>query len=228
MMTRINSGNSFRIALLTTLFLLKCLYFQGQTSGFANSVKEEDKLYEVWIVQEAWHTGMVFAIDDVDPDHWPEIRNYKDRNFIDVGWGDEKFYQAHGNPVFLAARAILWPTQSVMQVFAFNTPLLAAYGRESRILRVPLTPEQFESLAGFVSGSYIPDESGNPVTSTAYGETDHYFLATRNYHLFRTCNTWVAIAFKQAGFNVRTFFVLNANQLYRQLSRIPGAEFLRG
>ena len=225
-MIRKNFCNSYRVVPLISLFFFHSLSFLGQTSGFANNAKEEDKLYEVWIVQEAWHTGIVFAIDDVDPDHWPEITNYKDRSFIDVGWGDERFYQAHGNPVFLAARAILWPTQSVMQIFAFNTPVRSAYGRESRILRVPLTLEQFESLSGFISDSYIPDESGNPVTSTAYGETEHYFLATRNYHLFRTCNTWVAIAFKQAGFNVRTFFVLNANQLYRQLSRIPGTEFI--
>jgi uncharacterized protein (TIGR02117 family) len=226
-MIRKNFCNSYRVVPLISLFFFHSLSFLGQTSGFANNAKEEDKLYEVWIVQEAWHTGIVFAIDDVDTDHWPEITNYKDRNFIDVGWGDERFYQAHGNPVFLAARAILWPTQSVMQIFAFNTPVRSAYGRESRILRVPLTPEQFEALAGFVSDSYILDESGNPFTSKAYGETEHYFLATRNYYLFRTCNTWVAIAFKQAGFDVRTFFVLNANQLYRQLSRIPGAEFIR-
>ncbi len=226
-MIRKNFFNSYRALPLILLFFFHSFSFLGQTLVFANNANEKDKLQEVWIVQEAWHTGIVFAIADVDPDHWPEIKNYKDRNFIDVGWGDEKFYQAHGNPVFLAARAILWPTQSVMQIFAFNTPISSAYGRESRILRVPLTNEQLEALAGFVSDSYILDESGNAVTSTAYGETDHYFMATRNYHLFRTCNTWVAIAFKQAGFNVRTFFVLNANQLYRQLSRIPGAEFLR-
>ncbi len=182
--------------------------------------------YTVYVIQEFWHTGIVFNIDDVDPDIWPEIEMYKDRNHIDVGWGDEKFYQADGIPVFLAARAILWPTQSVMQIYAFNLPVESAYGGESRILRIPMPEDQFERLTGYIAGSYMHDDDGNPVTSTAYGETNHYFMATRKYHLFRTCNTWVARAFRESGFDVRSFMILNANQLYRQLSGIPGAEFV--
>ncbi len=182
--------------------------------------------YTVYVIQEFWHTGIVFKIEDVDTGIWPEIEMYQDRNHIDVGWGDEKFYQASGIPVFLAARAMLWPTQSVMQIYAFNLPVESAYGGDSRILRVPMTEEQFERLTGYIAESYKHDDEGNPVTSTAYGETNHYFMATRKYHLFRTCNTWVARAFRESGFDVRSFMILNANQLYRQLSGIPGAEFV--
>ena len=185
-----------------------------------------NKTFTVYIAQQFWHTGIIFSIEEVDPDIWPEIEMYQDRNNIDVGWGDEKFYQAEGNPFFLAARAMLWPTQSVMQIYAFNLPVESAYRGESRILRVPMSEEQFERLTRYVAESYIHDDEGNPITSTAYGETDHYFMSTRKYHLFRTCNTWVARAFKEAGFDVRSFMILNANQLYRQLSRIPGAEFV--
>ena len=199
---------------------------QAQT-GESTDPAMVNKEYRVWVVQEFWHTGIVFNIDDIDAENWPYIKNYQDRNYIDVGWGDEKFYQAHGNPVLLAARAILWPTQSVMQIFSFNTPLQSAYGSESRILEIPLTNEQFKALTRYVSDSYILDESGYPITSTEYGETEHYFLSTRKYHLFRTCNTWVARAFRHSGLDARVFFVLNANQLFRQLSGLPGAEFIR-
>jgi uncharacterized protein (TIGR02117 family) len=202
------------------------LAFQGHLTGNSPESNEDEKIYEVFVAQQFWHTGIVFNTRDVDSVLWPEINNYRHRNFVDIGWGDEKFYQAYGNPILLGARAMLWPTQSVLQVIAFSTRLRAAYGKESRILRIPVNGEQLAALSLYVADSYIRDESGDPMSSTVYGETDHYFLATKKYHVFRTCNTWVARGFRNAGFNVRSFGVLNANQLYRQLSGIPGAEFL--
>ena len=210
---------------LKLYFFLSLIVFCINIPGFSADVKKSDDLYHVWVIQEFWHTGIVFSTEDVDPDYWPGIVNYKNRRYLDIGWGDEKFYQASGNPVFLAARAILWPTQSVLQVFSFDTPLRSAYGAGSRILKIPLTSRQFESLCRYVSESYVRDEAGNPIASSAYGHTDHFFLSTGKYHLFRTCNTWVAKAFRQSGLEVRSFFVFNANQLFRQLSSLPGTQF---
>lgn len=194
-------------------------------SGFSSVIKDCDDVYHVWVIQEFWHTGIVFRTADVDPDHWPGIIDYKNRRYLDIGWGDEKFYQVTGNPVLLAARAILWPTQSVLQVFPFDSPLRSTYGTGSRVLKIPLTRSEFESLCLYVSGSFVLDGKGNTVPSSAFGHTDHFFISTGKYHLFRTCNTWVAKAFRQSGLEVRSFFVLNANQLFRQLSALPGAQF---
>lgn len=208
-------------------FTLMIIQFCGYpTGGLTAQTTDYDTGYEIFVVQQRWHTGIIFNTYDVDPDIWPEISLYRDRKFVDVGWGDEKFYQALGNPVLLAARAILFPTRSVLQIYAFSTEIRAAYGGESRILRIPVNRYQLDRLSKFVSESYIRNEHGEAQPSTVYGEADNYFLATRKYHLFRTCNTWVAIGFKQSGFDdVQTFCVLNANQLFRQLSDIPDTEF---
>lgn len=186
----------------------------------------DEKAYEVYVIQDFWHTGIVFNVKDVNPEIWPEIERYQRFNYVDTGWGDERFYQADGNPVLLGARAMLWPTRSVLQVFAFITRLRSAYGNDSRILRIPVTGQQHDDLTRYVAESYIRDDAGNVITSTVYGETTYYFRASGKYHLFRTCNTWVAKGFRQSGFDVGTFMVLNANSLYRQLSGIPGAEFI--
>lgn len=225
MLDKKNNRGLRRVFYFSVFFFL-ALSCHANANGYTNNLKSNDRIYEVWVVQELWHTGVIFPVKDVDPLNWPEIENYQDKNFVDVGWGDEKFYQATGNPFFLAARAILWPTQSVLQIFAFNTPVLSAYGGESRILRIPLNIDQFEALSSFVSNNYIRDQEGNVQASTVYGKADHFFLAKGKYHLFKTCNTWVAQAFRHAGFDVRSFCVLNANQLFRQLSGIPGTEFI--
>jgi len=221
----INSAICTGLIKSLTVFLIFFLNLSTEvkTNEFYDSGDGTESLYQVWVIQEYWHTGLVFRVEDIDTMHWPAIRNFKYRDFIDIGWGDEKFYQSPGNPVFLAARAILWPTPSVLQVYQFSIPVRAAYGSRSRIMRIPLNGKQFEALTGFVSESFVYDKSGNPVASRAYGESENFFLAQGKYHLFRTCNTWVAIAFKYAGFDTRHLCVLNANQLFRQLSRIPGA-----
>ena len=219
------NGTITRASFLSVVIFL-IFFCYGKTSDNLPVPVLEKSAYEVYVIQDFWHTGLVFNVNDVNTDIWPEIERYQRFNYIDTGWGDEKFYQAEGNPILLGARAILWPTQSALQVFAFNTPLRLAYSKDSRILRIPVTREQLDDLTRFVVETYIRDEQGNVIPSKVYGEARYYFLASGKYHLFRTCNTWVAQGFKQSLFDVRSFMVLNANSLYRQLSRIPEAGFI--
>ncbi len=201
--------------------LLVLIMFTVHLSG------QDPEEFEIFVVQEGWHTGIIFKTNDVDSTIWPEIVHYRNKKFVDVGWGDEKFYQVPGYPVFVAARAVLFPTQSVLRVFPYSTPILSAYFEDSRILKFNITRQELDNLSRFIAESYKRDEDGNAQLSELYDDNDHYFLATRKYHLFRTCNTWVALGFKESGFDVRSFFVLYGKQLFKQLRDIPGAVFLR-
>ena len=202
---------------LLLLMVMKIMLVSGQNI---------DK-FEVYVVQEGWHTGIIFKTNDVDSTIWPEIVHYRNKKFVDVGWGDEKFYQVPGYPFFTAARAVLLPTQSVLRVFPYSTPILSAYFEDSRILKFRITRQELDNLSRFIAESYKRDENRNAQFSELYDDNDHYFLATRKYHLFRTCNTWVALGFKESGFDVRSFFVLYGKQLFRQLRDVHGAVFLR-
>ncbi|MFW5645448.1 MAG: DUF2459 domain-containing protein [Bacteroidota bacterium] len=201
---------------------LVLIMFAVQLSG-----QDDSEEFEILVVQEGWHTGIVFKTNDVDSTIWPEIVHYRNKNFVDVGWGDEKFYQVPGYPVFVAARAVLFPTQSVLRVFPYSTPILSAYFEDSKILTFTINRQQLDRLSRFVAESYKRDKNGNAQLSKLYENNQHYFLATRNYHLFRTCNTWIALGFKKSGFDVRSFFVLYGKQLIRQLRDIPDSGFLR-
>ncbi|TCO09757.1 DUF2459 domain-containing protein [Natronoflexus pectinivorans] len=208
----------YRLIILILLFLVFSGLFPCKGDDLGNS-------YVVYVVQNRWHTGLVFRVDDLNADIWQEAESFTDRRWVDIGWGDERFYQADGSPVHLAARAVLWPTSSVLQVFPFSNPLRLAYGENARILRIPVNESQLTALMQYVADSYLRNKEGKAQPSSVYGESRHFFRATRKYHLFRTCNTWVVNGFKEAGLPVRSFCVLNANQLFRRLSKIPGAEF---
>jgi hypothetical protein len=93
--------------LLLLLLVISCGYSPGGLAAPGQEEFADDPDYEVFVVQQRWHTGIVFHTRDVDPDIWPEIERYTDRNFVDVGWGDERFYQATGDPVGLALRSML-------------------------------------------------------------------------------------------------------------------------
>lgn len=210
-----------RYKLSFSVVFLVLVVFTTNLSG------QDHEEFEIFVVQEGWHTGIIFKTNDVDSTIWPEIVHYRNKTFVDVGWGDEKFYQVPGYPFFTAARAVLLPTQSVLRVFPYSTPILSAYFEDSRILKIGVNRQELNNISRFVAESYQRNENGEVQLSQLYENNNHYFLSTRNYHLFRTCNTWVALGFKESGFDVRSFFVLYGNQLFRQLRDIPGAVFLR-
>lgn len=171
----------------------------------------------IYVVKEGWHTGIILKTSAVPPGIFPEIKNYDHVSHIDIGWGDEKFYQAESTPVGLAARAILFPTSAVIQVFELKWPVEEFYAHREQIL---LDSLEFHALCHFISDSFQRDKEGKIIPSAVYDPTDVYFKAQRKYHLFRTCNTWVALALKEAGLDVRSFLVLTSGQLFRQLEHL--------
>ena len=203
-------------------FMIVSLWPLFSVSVSGQEYESKEKGFEVCVVQQAWHTGIIIETADVDSLVWPEISGYRHKRYVDISWGDEKFYQVEGRPFFLAARAVLWPTQSVLRIYPFGLPPERSYGSDARMKTIELNREQFTLLCRFISNSYLRDQDNQPQPSTVYGKSNIYFLAIRNYHLFRTCNTWVALAFKNSGFDIRSFCVLNANQLFRQLEKIDG------
>jgi uncharacterized protein (TIGR02117 family) len=194
--------------------------------------KEKERSYsdkiKVYVVQQAWHTGIILPVQKINPEIWPEVSTFDEKKYVDVSWGDEKFYQAPGSPVFLAARAIFWPTRSVMRIYPFSISISSAYTSESRLQEMELTQQQFDQLTRFFANSLVRDKSNQSIASEAYGRSRYFFLSKRKYHLFRTCNTWVALAFKKAGMGNRSCCVLNANQLFRVIARKDSCDNLGG
>jgi uncharacterized protein (TIGR02117 family) len=176
----------------------------------------------VHIVQQAWHTGIILKTSDVSRNDFPLIENYQHANYIDVSWGDEKYYQIAGRNILLALRAVLFPTRAVIRLVSFNEKISTRYDAERQI-QIVLDSTEFSNLCRFVSQSFIRDVKGDIVPSTVYRQSKVFFLARRKYHLFRTCNTWVALAFKNAGFDVSSFLVITAGQLFNRLEKIPNS-----
>ncbi|HOI29771.1 MAG TPA: DUF2459 domain-containing protein [Melioribacteraceae bacterium] len=181
-------------------------------------MKEPDSI-DVYLVKENWHTGIMFRIDDYTSGLLPALKYFKDYQYIDIGWGDADFYQIPGFDLFLAAKAILIPTPTVMRFDGYKFPIEKIIEWREFALKFELPKERFLLLINYIQEHLILDEKGETIISKHDIDSPVYFFKSKGeYHLFRTCNTWAAQALKSTGIDVDTFGLITAGQLYSRFA----------
>jgi uncharacterized protein (TIGR02117 family) len=193
------------------------LIFIGLTTVKPRSAFGSGETIEVYIVQQALHTGIVFRMADVNLEIWPESKDFEGYEWIDVGWGDYEYYQSPDEDPWLAFKAIAMPTTAVLRVDGFSISPDRYYGNSPR-LRFCFSREQFDQLCRTIHLTYLRDELDKPkISGKGYGLI--FYAAKGKYHLFNTCNTWVADAFHTAGLSNRRSGIITARQLFSFLRR---------
>jgi uncharacterized protein (TIGR02117 family) len=220
---------SYGLFLLSLLFLVYSCRADDDTSPLQNTTGEENtKLFEnryLYVLQAGWHTGIVLRTADVATDDWPEVVNYRSSIYVDIGWGDERFYQAEGSPPGLAARAAIIPTSSVIHIVPFNIHPLNLYAGETFLKRIEATPDQFSKLCRIISESFERDEEGRLMVSQINDQAANFYKSRGKYHIFNTCNTWVVRCLQETGFDVNPAGVITQQHLIKALRKLPGGEW---
>jgi uncharacterized protein (TIGR02117 family) len=200
---------------LLTATLLLC-------SGCAASTNRERPLGEsepaktIYLVSHGWHVGIVVKRLDISGDVRLVHKDFSSTGYLEIGWGDRDFYQTPTPPLGTAIKAILLPTPSVLHIVAFNGSV-AAYFPHSTIIMVRLSAAGFQRLIHYIATSYKRDPSGSPVPlgKGLYG-VSQFYRSQETYHLFRTCNVWIARALFTAGCPIRPFLAITADNLMLQ------------
>ena len=176
-----------------------------------------------WVLDHGWHTAIVARRSDVDRAFWPEVDDFPDAVFVEVAWGDREFYMAPTGSSGLAVKAALWAAGSVLHVVGFSTPI-ATYFSQSQVVELRLSRRGFDALTRFIHGEYQRDRENRPVRLERglYG-TSWFYAARSRYHLFNTCNTWVARALSTAGLAVTSVGVITAGEVMRQIEPSPAS-----
>ncbi len=219
--------STYLILFLISGFLLFSFSYSNQSAS-GNYIQDNNRNGEFFVLQAGWHTGIVLRTKDVSPADWPEVVNYLRHTYVDIGWGDERFYQAEGSPTILAARAALIPTTSVIHIVPFSVHPLNLYSGENYLKRVEATPQQFSELCRIISESFERDESRSPIESRVNESSQNFFKAKGKYHIFNTCNTWVVRCLKDAGFDVNPNGVITQQHLINALKKLPGGGWEKG
>ena len=178
--------------------------------------EEQRRVFQV--VKHGWHVGIVVDQDDMASWLTSLGEDFYGAEHLEIGWGDARFYQAAEPSAGLALRAALWPTESVMHIVGFSGDA-TRYFQASEVIDICVSRSEYARMLEFVVESFErrPDGQVIPLGPGLYG-TSRFYRARGSFHLFNTCNTWVARAVAATGKPVSTR-IITAGELVSQLRR---------
>jgi len=217
-----------RVSLLVSVLVAIIVMAAGCLTRAANprTPTAGEPATTLWIVDHGWHTSIVVRRADVDRARWPELGDVSDATLVEVAWGDREFYMATSPTSGLAIRAAIVTSGSVLHVVGLTA--VTDYFAASEVVAIRLSRPGFDALADFVHAEYQRDPDGAPLRlgRSLYG-SGWFYAARGRYHLFNTCNTWVARALGAAGLAVEAAGLVTASDVMRQVrplgqTRPPG------
>lgn len=190
-------------------------------------ISAEDKLpadsihnssFTVYIVNQNMHTGIVIPVEDIPEQIFPAVRHFRKYRFIDIGWGEERYYQKPDDSLLDGARAILLRNSSVIRIEGYRGTAGNFIDWSDYTIEITLSRIQYTQLLEFIGRSFLLGSDGEPVTaSQKHSGSIIFFKSIHTYHLFNTCNTWVSDALIYAGLELPASVVVTRMQLYKQI-----------
>lgn len=180
------------------------------------SADEETAIY---IVSHGWHAGIVITRENLGAELGFFVEFLGDSPYYEVGWGDKAFYQSEKPGSGLAAKAIIWPTDSVMHIIALpENP--QNHFPQSEVIEIRLSKTAHGLLNRAIAASFVRDENGHTMTpSRGRYSYSRFFDAEGKYYATNTCNTWAARMLREAGMPMRVFMTLTAGSVMRQTEK---------
>ncbi|MBT8380585.1 MAG: DUF2459 domain-containing protein [Ignavibacteria bacterium] len=192
--------------------------FDEQTDSI--NLSSEDTVKTIYLIKQRWHTAVVFHIQDLDSIIFPEVKYFNNAELIDIGWGDEEFYQHPGFDLELAYQALFHSTPSTLRVEGIYFSKQKYFDISEIVIELKINNEQLALLLDAISETVWKDEEGNPeILSTQGTNRVIFFKAKNEYHLFNTCNTWLAKNLKKAGFDIEDDIILT-EQLFNEAAKV--------
>ena len=199
------------VIVLAMLVLMSCKSTKKSLHKPAGKEKDSTTVY---VAKHDWHTAIIIEKAELAT-FFPELTGkFPDAHYLEISWGDKKYFMAPKGTVGLALRAALLPTKSVVRVLGFKQNL-DSYFSQSNIQAVQLSGQGFYQLVDFVRGTFSITDSGNLVPVDGRGV---FYLSGKTYWGFRTCNVWTARALKKGGVSITPVISIGADYVLRKVS----------
>ena len=169
----------------------------------------------VYVVNHGWHTGIVLRTQDALP-HISLQDDMTASPYIEIGWGDETYYQAEDPTFGMGLKALFWPTDTVLHVVALSGEP-ASYFPGSEVKALLLSHRGFLNLVGYIDRSFTLDNAQPVALGKGLYGNSRFYRANGTFHLFNNCNTWTAKAIRTSGFPISTFYAYTADNVLYQL-----------
>ena len=178
-----------------------------------------DQLETLYVLQHGKHSGFLLAKPVMEAAGWLGSSYFPDVEYIEFGWGDDRYYPARGNRLVLTVRAIAWPTPTVIHVVGFRSTDHFFEGRT--VVQLDLPWSTIKTVAAYIARSFRLSADGELIEEGRglYGNS-WFFSANGKFHLFHTCNTWTAKGLRAADLPVTPWYTLMTGTLMKQVSKI--------
>lgn len=174
---------------------------------------------QIYVVRQGLHTGFVLPASTVKT-HLPEVfESFSGSPYIEFGWGDMDYYQSEVVTFGMTAKAVFWPTRSVIRAVAIpESPDIHFTDNEMEALC--LDQKQYSLLIAFILQSFSRDNDGHIIkTMESEDGNSRFYKAEGVYYLWNTCNTWTAKGLKSTGWNISPAFKITPGSVMANLDK---------
>ncbi|KUG26545.1 hypothetical protein ASZ90_003609 [hydrocarbon metagenome] len=176
------------------------------------------QIQTIYIAKSYWHTGLIIEINELSLEALPVLIKFADREFVDIGMGERDFYMSPSRDVVPAAKAILIPTEAAIRIA--EVPGDTAFLRRTSdyLISIEIDSTSFRNLLNYVNESISKNDEGEySVIEERAGGTIVFYNSPQSYHLFNTCNTWLARALQKGGIDIKPSDVITSKDLFYRL-----------
>jgi uncharacterized protein (TIGR02117 family) len=210
--------NTYNLIIFPIIF-----FFLNTSPHFSvseSAIIYKDGFHKIYFIKQNWHTAIVFNAQELDAQLFREYNSFSEFGLIDIGWGDEEFYQYPGFDPGLAFKALFYATPSTLRVEGINLTKVDYFDLSEIVIELEVSDEQFRKICSFINKTFYINESGETtILSQKAGGKIIFYQSIGSYHLFNTCNTWLARGLRESGINIEDNILLT-EQLFNELSRI--------
>jgi len=156
---------------------------------------------------------------DLPAGAWPVLDAFPDARYLEVGWGETRYYPGESRGVWGAVRAGAWPSSSVRHVVPFGSAVQSSFPKNT-IVRVPVSAAELDALTLYVAASFDTTADGAARhAAPGYYPNSQFYASGLPYHVFNNCNHWAAGALEAAGCDTSPRWTLTVGRVIRQAQR---------
>jgi uncharacterized protein (TIGR02117 family) len=175
-----------------------------------------DSTSAVYLVRHGWHAGIAVRRADVPADAWPILDDVPGARYLEVGWGEARYYPGETRGVWGAFRAGAWPSRSVLHVVPVPDSVRGTFPVNT-IVRIPVSQREIEALTQYVAESFALADDGSAIVATdGFYPGSRFYRSGLTYHVFNNCNHWAAGALEAAGCDTAPRWTLTVGRVVKQ------------
>lgn len=182
-----------------------------------------EQVRSIYIVKRGQHTGIAIASADWPDRNWSVLADFGDSEYLEFGWGEERYYQAERETLWLGLRAALWPNSSVIHVIGLRSPVVDNAHADA-VVEVHVTADGLRRMAEGIEREFTERAPvATPVSLSVTPKPNRFYSAWRRFFFPHMCNWWLATRLEEANCPVAPWSVVTAGQIMRRARSFESA-----